>query len=228
MNSFGKCLRWGIRNLEQTKSEIAERPSYDLLSTRQELSVQIHSDTDFTTQCRLCIHQRLTLYFPFDTKCPLVLMGMYKSGLRVLIIIKTSGHLVSNGNYRVKRQYSIELIISPQSHYLKSFTFSNFLDIHQICENFTCTCLWQHVEFKSVIKFRKMYVLKKKSIPICGKSNVFSHPGEASGSLSPTSQSTQLVIVTPQMECQIPMSIRNQPIPRRLKAEPNSILLRTL
>ena len=50
-------------------------------------------------------------------------------------------------------------------------------------------------------KIQENVRFEEKSISICGKSNVFSHPGEASGLLSPTSQSTQLVIVTPQMEC---------------------------
>ena len=50
-------------------------------------------------------------------------------------------------------------------------------------------------------KIQENVRFKEKSICICGKSNAFSHLGEASGSLSSTSQSTQLVIVTPQMEC---------------------------
>ena len=50
-------------------------------------------------------------------------------------------------------------------------------------------------------KIQENVRFEEKSISICGKSNVFSHPGKASGLLSPTSQSTQLVIVTPQMEC---------------------------
>ena len=37
----------------------------------------------------------------------------------------------------------------------------NFLDIHRIFKIFTCTYLWEHVEYILVIKTVQMYVLKK-------------------------------------------------------------------